>query len=180
MAPPALGSLSDAATAFCVQAFESLKPRRPDGEAEALEMLKRAAWQVQPLMKRRQWRILVLRELEPENMTRGARCRTRALELEVRALPARCALRLRRVRGACCAAGDNYNRGEVVRIKVRRRGGGFEAYEHVLKVLLHELCHNEHGPHSASFYKLLDDITQARRRVCGARKRKTQTRAELR
>ncbi len=65
----------------------------------------------------------------------------------------------------CClrrAAGDNYNRGEVVRIKVRRRGGGFESFEHVLKVLLHELCHNEHGPHSASFYKLLDDITQAR------------------
>ncbi len=49
-----------------------------------------------------------------------------------------------------------------MRIKVRRRGGGFESYEHVLKVLLHELCHNEHGPHSASFYKLLDDITQAR------------------
>jgi hypothetical protein len=33
----------------------------------------------------------------------------------------------------------------------------------VLKVLLHELCHNEHGPHSASFYKLLDEITTARR-----------------
>ena len=47
-----------------------------------------------------------------------------------------------------------------MRIKVRRAGGGFESYEHVLKVLLHELCHNEHGPHSAAFYKLLDDITQ--------------------
>ena len=53
-------------------------------------------------------------------------------------------------------------RGEVVRIKVRRAGGGFASYEHVLKVLLHELCHNEFGPHSASFYKLLDDITTAR------------------
>ena len=50
-----------------------------------------------------------------------------------------------------------------MRIKVRRAGGGFESYEHVLKVLLHELCHNEHGPHSASFYKLLDEITTARR-----------------
>ena len=29
----------------------------------------------------------------------------------------------------------------------------------VLAVMLHELCHNEFGPHSASFYKLLDDIT---------------------
>lgn len=26
--------------------------------------------------------------------------------------------------------------------------------------MLHELCHNEFGPHSASFYKLLDDITE--------------------
>ena len=49
-----------------------------------------------------------------------------------------------------------------MRIKVRRRGGGVESAEHVLNVLLHELCHNEFGPHSASFYKLLDDITQAR------------------
>lgn len=29
----------------------------------------------------------------------------------------------------------------------------------VLHVLLHELCHNQFGPHSASFYGLLDDIT---------------------
>jgi predicted metal-dependent hydrolase len=28
----------------------------------------------------------------------------------------------------------------------------------VLEVMLHELCHNEFGPHSASFYKLLDEL----------------------
>ncbi len=158
MAPPT--SLTDPATAYCVQAFESLKPRRPDGEAEALEMLKRAAWQVQPLMKRRQWRIAVLRELEPENMSRGAATRQPVRFRCIFSALTRCRF---------CAlfprfpAGDNFNRGEMVRIKVRRRGGGFESYEHVLKVLLHELCHNEHGPHSASFYKLLDDITQVTR-----------------
>ena len=70
MAPPA--TVNDLATAYCVQSFEALRPRRPDGEAEALEMLRKAAWQVQPIMKRRQWRIAVLRELEPENRTRGA------------------------------------------------------------------------------------------------------------
>lgn len=68
------------------------------------------------------------------------------------------------------------NRGEVVRIKCRRPEGGLYDYEFVVKVLLHEartewrtqhcsefrrtqLCHNEHGAHSASFYKLLDDIS---------------------
>ena len=70
MAPPA--TVNDPDTAYCVQSFEALRPRRPDGEAEALELLRKAAWQVQPIMKRRQWRIAVLRELEPENRTRGA------------------------------------------------------------------------------------------------------------
>ena len=69
MAPPGVAGVTPE---FCVQSFESLKPRRPDGEAAAMELLKRAAWQVQPIMKRRRWRIGVLRELEPENMTRGA------------------------------------------------------------------------------------------------------------
>ena len=59
------------AAEYCVLAFDTLTPARPDGEAVALALLKQAAWQVQPIMKRRQWRILMLRELEPENMTRG-------------------------------------------------------------------------------------------------------------
>lgn len=42
-------------------------------------------------------------------------------------------------------AGDNYNRGQKVRIKLRRLDGSFEEYEHVLMVMLHELCHNEFG-----------------------------------
>jgi hypothetical protein len=164
--PPA-AALTDAATQYCVQAFEALHPRRPEGEAEALELLRRAAWQVQPIMKRRQWRVAVLRELEPENMTRGA-ASLRAAPQRRTNMPTRCGFcnaqpRLERLARAFLhapAAGDNMNRGERVRIKVRRRGGGFEPYETILKVMLHELCHNEHGPHSASFYKLLDDITQ--------------------
>ena len=57
---------------YAVLKIEPLQPRRPDGEAEALELLRQAAWQVQPIMKRRQWKVLLLKELEPENMTRGA------------------------------------------------------------------------------------------------------------
>lgn len=32
-------------------------------------------------------------------------------------------------------------------------------YEAILGTMLHELCHNEFGPHNADFYRLLDDIT---------------------
>ena len=32
----------------------------------------------------------------------------------------------------------------------------------VLGTMLHELCHNEHGPHNAAFYKLLDEIKAVR------------------
>lgn len=56
---------------FSCQTFDTLK-RDPKEDAQVLELLKRAAWQVQPIMKRRSWRVLLLKELEPENMTRGA------------------------------------------------------------------------------------------------------------
>ena len=63
--------MGDPSRAFRVQEIRALHPRRPDGEAEALALLEKAAWQVQPLMKRRQWTVGVLLELEPENMSRG-------------------------------------------------------------------------------------------------------------
>ena len=42
-------------------------------------------------------------------------------------------------------AGDNFNRGQKVRIKLRNGSGDFESFEHILKIMLHELCHCEHG-----------------------------------
>lgn len=53
-------------------------------------------------------------------------------------------------------AGDNWNRGQKVRIKLRRPDGSFEMYEHVLLVMLHELCHNEFG--SRPWLSLFDVI----------------------
>ena len=56
--------------------------------------------------------------------------------------------------------GLNVNRGQQVKVRMRRSaGGGFFHYEQILKTLLHELCHNRHGAHSVDFYKLLDEIT---------------------
>lgn len=47
-----------------------------------------------------------------------------------------------------------------VKLRLRRhdRVSEFIPYEQVLDTMLHELCHNEHGPHNASFYSLWDAI----------------------
>lgn len=56
--------------------------------------------------------------------------------------------------------GLNYNRGESIKIRLRRASNkaSFYPFESILHTLLHELTHIVHGPHDASFYKLLDEL----------------------
>ncbi|KAL0715105.1 hypothetical protein Bca4012_064427 [Brassica carinata] len=56
--------------------------------------------------------------------------------------------------------GVNVNRGVHVKLRLRRvnHDGDFLSYHQVLDTMLHELCHNAHGPHNASFYKLWDEL----------------------
>ncbi|XP_010462456.1 PREDICTED: DNA-dependent metalloprotease WSS1-like [Camelina sativa] len=56
--------------------------------------------------------------------------------------------------------GVNVNRGVQVKLRLRRvnHDGDFLSYHEVLDTMLHELCHNAHGPHNASFYKLWDEL----------------------
>uniref|UniRef100_A0A7S1XMW3 WLM domain-containing protein n=1 Tax=Phaeomonas parva TaxID=124430 RepID=A0A7S1XMW3_9STRA len=56
--------------------------------------------------------------------------------------------------------GLNYNSGAKIRVRLRRNrgGGGFFEYNHVLGTLLHELVHNQIGPHNKSFFALLDTL----------------------
>ncbi|KAG0572075.1 hypothetical protein KC19_VG065900 [Ceratodon purpureus] len=58
--------------------------------------------------------------------------------------------------------GLNIDGGREVRIRLRHHGRDwdFYPYESVLGTLLHELTHNQCGPHDAKFYKLLDEITK--------------------
>lgn len=56
--------------------------------------------------------------------------------------------------------GLNVGGGAEVKLRLRRpeRQWDFFPYEQILDSMLHELCHNEIGPHNADFYKLLDEL----------------------
>lgn len=56
--------------------------------------------------------------------------------------------------------GLNINGGAEVKLRLRRQNNewDFFPYEQILDTMLHELCHNEYGPHNADFYNLLDEI----------------------
>ncbi|XP_021720302.1 nuclear pore complex protein Nup153-like [Chenopodium quinoa] len=58
--------------------------------------------------------------------------------------------------------GLNIGGGAEIKLRLRRpeRKWDFFSDEQVLDTMLHELCHNEHGPHNADFYKLFDELRQ--------------------
>ncbi|KAK1276014.1 hypothetical protein QJS04_geneDACA003974 [Acorus gramineus] len=104
-----------------------IKALKKPGEDEARRFLEKVAKQVQPIMRRRKWRVKKLSEFSPSN-------------------PA--------------LLGLNVGGGIEVKLRLRRpnREWDFFPYEQVLDTMLHELCHNVHGPHNASFYKLWDEL----------------------
>ncbi|KAH8494130.1 hypothetical protein H0E87_020767, partial [Populus deltoides] len=56
--------------------------------------------------------------------------------------------------------GLNVGGGVHVKLRLRRpnRDLDFFPFHQVLDTMLHELCHNVHGPHNANFYKLWDEL----------------------
>lgn len=104
-----------------------VKPLKMAREGEAREILEKVAKQVQPIMRKRKWKIKILSEFWPTN-------------------PA--------------LLGLNVNGGEEVKLRLRRPNNewDFFPYEQILDTMLHELCHNQYGPHNADFYNLLDEI----------------------
>lgn len=56
--------------------------------------------------------------------------------------------------------GLNIGGGAEIKLRLRRPNNewDFFPYDHILNTMLHELCHNEHGPHNADFYNLLDEL----------------------
>ncbi|KAI3727397.1 hypothetical protein L1987_67211 [Smallanthus sonchifolius] len=56
--------------------------------------------------------------------------------------------------------GLNVNGGQEVKLRLRTQYNELEffPYHQILDTMLHELCHNQYGPHNADFYNLLDEI----------------------
>lgn len=104
-----------------------VKPLKKVREDEARDILEKVAKQVQPIMRKRKWKVKILSEFWPSN-------------------PA--------------LLGLNVNGGEEVKLRLRRQNNewDFFPYEQILDTMLHELCHNQFGPHNADFYNLLDEI----------------------
>ncbi|KAF8414250.1 hypothetical protein HHK36_002250 [Tetracentron sinense] len=104
-----------------------IKPLKKVGEDEARKILEKVAKQVQPIMRKHKWRVKLLSEFCPDNMS---------------------------------LMGLNVGGGMQIKLRLRRpnRNWDFFPYDQILDTMLHELCHNVHGPHNANFYKLWDEI----------------------
>ncbi|KAJ6292905.1 hypothetical protein OIU78_024978 [Salix suchowensis] len=104
-----------------------IRALKKPGEEEAVKMLHKIAKQVQPIMRKRNWRVKLLSEFCPNNHS---------------------------------LLGLNVGGGVHVKLRLRRpnRDLDFFPFHQVLDTMLHELCHNAHGPHNANFYKLWDEL----------------------
>ncbi|CAN1143723.1 DNA-dependent metalloprotease WSS1 [Linum perenne] len=104
-----------------------IKPLKMIGEDEAKRILEKIAKQVQPIMRKRKWKVTLLSEFCPSNPS---------------------------------LMGLNIGGGAEVKLRLRRVNNqwDFLPYEQILDTMLHELCHNEFGPHNSDFYNLLDQI----------------------
>ncbi|GAV74410.1 zf-RanBP domain-containing protein/WLM domain-containing protein [Cephalotus follicularis] len=104
-----------------------IKPLKKIGEDDARNILEKVAKQVQPIMRKRKWKVKILSEFSPANPS---------------------------------LLGLNIGGGAEVKLRLRRQNNewDFFPYEQILDTMLHELCHNDYGPHNTQFYNLLDEI----------------------
>ncbi|GLC38760.1 hypothetical protein PLESTM_000773000 [Pleodorina starrii] len=122
-------ALYDSKADFKVHEMKSMGKSR---DTEAMDWLKRISHQVQPIMRRREWRVPLLSEFFPANPN---------------------------LLGLNIGGGGGRTREIKVRLRPARDPDSFLPYESVLGTMLHELVHNVRGPHDGAFYKLLDEIT---------------------
>eukprot|EP00200_Dunaliella_tertiolecta_P012333 CAMPEP_0202389862 /NCGR_PEP_ID=MMETSP1127-20130417/85378_1 /ASSEMBLY_ACC=CAM_ASM_000462 /TAXON_ID=3047 /ORGANISM="Dunaliella tertiolecta, Strain CCMP1320" /LENGTH=370 /DNA_ID=CAMNT_0048991785 /DNA_START=94 /DNA_END=1203 /DNA_ORIENTATION=- len=100
-------------------------------DAQALKLLRDAAYQVQPLMRRRNWVVPTLKEFYPANAN---------------------------LLGLNVGGGGGQTKEIKIRLRSAYSKLSFLRYESVLGTMLHELVHNVRGPHDSIFYKILDEL----------------------
>ncbi|RVW50172.1 DNA-dependent metalloprotease WSS1 [Vitis vinifera] len=141
-----------------------VKPLKKAGEDEARKILERVAKHVQPIMRKHKWRVKLLSEFwidilghsQPHPFSNLANKND---------------LLMPHAHGMMCWVGNidpnnpallglNVGGGIHVKLRLRRpnRDWDFFPFDQILDTMLHELCHNVHGPHNADFYKLWDEI----------------------
>lgn len=135
-----------------------VKPLKKVREDEAKEILEKIAKQVQPIMRKHKWKVNILSEfwyLQSLMMSLlhffiYVFCFHNKISTCSPPNPA--------------LLGLNINGGAEVKLRLRRQNNewDFFPYEQILDTMLHELCHNQYGPHNADFYNLLDEIRKVK------------------
>ena len=129
-------TMSLASAQYKVHEVKPLQSKQFKKDADvAKDLLDRACWQVQPIMKKRKWSVPVVAEMPPKNT------------------------------GPIGVNYNAGKRITVMLRKPTKYGGGkdgktFFDLDHVILVLLHELTHIVRGPHDDVFWKLLDELKE--------------------
>lgn len=132
-----------------------IKTLRKFRESEAREILQNIAKQVQPIMCKHKWKIRILSEFWYW-----------LLHYSLHFFIFSHWLVSMLISNLICSPGNpsllglNIGGGSEVKIRLRRPNNelDFFPYIQILDTMLHELCHNEYGPHNTQFYNLLDEI----------------------
>lgn len=123
-------------------------------ESEAREILQNVAKQVQPIMRKHKWKVRILSEFWYWLLYN--------IPFITLFFPMTCLL----ISNLICSPGNpsllglNIGGGSEVKLRLRRPNNelDFFPFNQILDTMLHELCHNEYGPHNTQFYNLLDEI----------------------
>lgn len=111
----------------CIGQIQTLKKDKWDDQVKCL--LLKACRHVEPVMKRRNWKVHIVKEFLPKSHNLQGLNENRGETISIR-------VRQTGIGGE----------------------SDFHSYEYIVGTLLHELVHIEIGPHNKAFHKVLDEI----------------------
>lgn len=129
------------------------KALRRSGEGEAKRILDRIAKQVQPIMRRRMWKVKLLSEMQLNLFN---------FSMFIYLIEVGEVVDWRTSCSSKNALGSNLGAGLRIKLQLRKlnRDQEFLPFDEVLDTMLHELCHNDIARHDAKFYKLWKELIE--------------------